>query len=51
MTDALPLMLYACHFGAGDVAWQADADALAPLGAGLHHSYTRAARGRRCTSR
>ncbi|KAJ7875347.1 pseudouridine synthase [Mycena olivaceomarginata] len=42
MADALPLMLYACHFGAGDVAWQADADeadanALAPLGAGLHH--------------
>ncbi|KAJ7875349.1 pseudouridine synthase [Mycena olivaceomarginata] len=37
MTDALPLMLYACHFGAGDVAWQADADALAPLGVGLHH--------------
>ncbi|KAJ7353642.1 pseudouridine synthase [Mycena albidolilacea] len=39
MTDALPLMLYACHFGACDLAWQADADAdaLAPLGAGLHH--------------
>ncbi|KAJ7260933.1 pseudouridine synthase [Mycena haematopus] len=41
MADALPLMLYECHFGAGDVEWQAededDADGLSPLGAGLYH--------------
>ncbi|KAJ7079771.1 pseudouridine synthase [Mycena belliarum] len=42
MADALPLMLYACHYEPGAVAWQAEdeaaeADALAPLGAGLYH--------------
>ncbi|KAF7373336.1 tRNA pseudouridine synthase [Mycena sanguinolenta] len=41
MADALPLMLYECHFGPGDVEWQVeeedDADGLSPLGAGLYH--------------
>ncbi|KAF8183756.1 pseudouridine synthase [Mycena galopus ATCC 62051] len=45
MADALPLMLYACHFAPGDVTWEAedeaaadaDADGLAPSGAGLYH--------------
>ncbi|KAJ6526611.1 pseudouridine synthase [Mycena vulgaris] len=41
MADALPLMLYACHYTPGDVEWQAeedvDADGLSPLGAGLYH--------------
>ncbi|KAJ7179581.1 pseudouridine synthase [Mycena filopes] len=40
MADALPLMLYECHYSPGDVEWQAedesDAD-LGPIGAGLHH--------------
>ncbi|KAK7055410.1 tRNA pseudouridine synthase [Favolaschia claudopus] len=43
MADGLPLMLYACHFGAGDLDWQVeeeaagDADTLSPLGGGLYH--------------
>ncbi|KAJ7685590.1 pseudouridine synthase, partial [Mycena polygramma] len=41
MADALPLMLYECHYAPGDVEWrteeEADADGLSPLGAGLHH--------------
>ncbi|KAJ7623529.1 pseudouridine synthase [Roridomyces roridus] len=43
MADALPLMLYECHYAPGAVEWQIDeeveteTDALAPSGAGLHH--------------
>ncbi|KAJ6490655.1 pseudouridine synthase [Mycena vitilis] len=41
MADALPLMLYECHYAPGDVEWrteeEADGDGLSPLGAGLHH--------------
>ncbi|KAJ6614669.1 pseudouridine synthase, partial [Mycena sp. CBHHK59/15] len=44
MADALPLMLYACHYSPGDVEWQAEdetevdaAGVLAPSGAGLYH--------------
>ncbi|KAJ6593151.1 pseudouridine synthase [Mycena capillaripes] len=41
MADALPLMLYECHYAPGDVEWQTeeelDADGLSPLGAGLYH--------------
>ncbi|KAJ7928622.1 pseudouridine synthase [Mycena leptocephala] len=41
MADALPLMLYECHYAQGDVEWQTeeevDADGLSPLGAGLYH--------------
>ncbi|KAJ7145805.1 pseudouridine synthase [Mycena epipterygia] len=41
MADALPLMLYECHYSPGDVEWQTeedvDAEGLAPLGAGLYH--------------
>ncbi|KAJ7512660.1 pseudouridine synthase [Mycena galericulata] len=41
MADALPLMLYECHYAPGDVEWRVDeavdADALAPTGPGLYH--------------
>ncbi|KAJ6507390.1 pseudouridine synthase [Mycena vitilis] len=41
MADALPLMLYECHYAPGDVEWQTEeegvADGLSPLGTGLYH--------------
>ncbi|KAJ7778550.1 pseudouridine synthase [Mycena metata] len=37
MADALPLMLYECHYSPGDVKWQAEQEDDAELGAGLYH--------------
>ncbi|KAJ7041169.1 pseudouridine synthase [Mycena alexandri] len=37
MADALPLMLYECHYSPGDVKWQAEQETDAELGAGLFH--------------